>query len=67
MDSVTATTFAVSACQPTLDPRTPSFQTCENVRKSGRGGGIRTPDPLLPKHYQWGNWGQRETAAPRFY
>ena len=33
----------------------------------GRGGGIRTPDPLLPKHYQWGNWGQRETAAPRFY
>ena len=34
---------------PTPCSATADFQTCQNAGKIGRGGGIRTPDPLLPK------------------
>ena len=34
--------------------------------KSGRGDWIRTSDPLRPRRKNPHNWGQRETAAPRF-
>jgi len=32
----------------------------------GRGDWIRTSDPLRPRRKNPHNWGQRETAAPRF-
>jgi hypothetical protein len=32
----------------------------------GRGDWIRTSDPLRPRRRNPHNWGQRETAAPRF-
>ena len=34
--------------------------------ESGRGDWIRTSDPLRPRRKNPHNWGQRETAAPRF-
>ena len=46
-----------AACGTPLEPRNP---------KSGRGDWIRTSDPLRPRRKNPHNWGQRETAAPRF-
>ena len=39
--------------QPTLDPRSPDSQTCENVRNIGRGDWIRTSDPLRPRQVRY--------------
>jgi hypothetical protein len=40
-------------CQPTLDPRSPDSQTCENVKNFGRGDWIRTSDPLRPRQVRY--------------
>ena len=44
-------------CQPIVSRRSirdcRDYQTRENARKCGRGGGIRTPDPLLPKQMRY--------------
>ena len=40
-------------CQPTLDPRSPNSQTCENAKNFGRGDWIRTSDPLRPRQVRY--------------